>query len=131
MTDRQQHKYCRDLTQLIDGVEGCYETLAYGARIRVRLVPREKEGKVFFHILPIQFCDVSIEEKKLSVTRVRYNRHDDKDHLYISLDRLRGRGQMYMPASPRLGDDTLDLIEDMERMLLAGLAHNVGRAKRE
>ncbi len=109
-------RYSRNLAHLISGTPGLYEMVAFGTRLRGRLVERvhQRTQHLVIKFLPYEL-------KELKTGKVRYSRSEDTEHIFILVSSLMGYGPLYAPDPERLSGKSLDDIEDVQRVMWAAV----------
>lgn len=121
--NRYRNRYRRNLAHLISGTPDLYEMVAFGTRLRGRLVVRmnQRTHRSVMKFLPYEL-------KELKTGKIPYSRADDPEHIFILISALMGYGPLYVPDPDRLSGKSLDVIEDVQRVMWAAVYAYAARA---
>lgn len=122
-TPKTESRYRRNLAHLISGTPDLYEMVAFGTRLRGRLVVRmnQRTHRPVLKFLPYEL-------KELKTGNVLYSRSNDPEHIFILITQVMGFGPLYVADPVRLSGKALDNIEDAQRVLWAAVFCYAARA---
>lgn len=123
---KESSRYSRNLAHLISGTPGLYEMVAFGTRLRGRLVVRMNTRA---HRLVTKFLPYELKEIKTG--KVLYSRANDTEHIFVLLGTLMGYGPLYALDPKRLSEKALDDIEDTQRIMWAAVYSYASRVMQD